>query len=224
MQVIVPVKSFRFAKSRLDSAFGSAMRVELARALARNILAELVQGVVATRIAVVTSEPEMAGHCREFGVDCLWDAGEQGLNGALTAAEHQLGCADRSTAVVCADLPFFRAAEFDRLAGAHLASGSGLLTLVSDQAGRGTNLRLVTRHGGLPYLYGLNSAGAHCDAARACGLRISLPPSPNMSLDLDTPGQARRIVSHAAIETAGARRICSFLSRGLSKEPQSWLN
>lgn len=224
MQVIVPVKSFRLAKSRLDSAFGSAMRVELARALARNILAELAQSASVTRVAVVTSEPEMAVQCAEFGAEYIWEAGDHGLNGALAVAERALRCADLPTAVVCADLPFFRAAEFDRVAAGHLAAPGERLTLVSDHAGQGTNLRLVTRRGGLPHLYGVNSARAHRAAARARGMHIVQPVSTTLSLDLDTPDQARLIVTHGHAATGGSRRICAVLSSGLSKETQSWLN
>ncbi|MFD2676230.1 2-phospho-L-lactate guanylyltransferase [Camelimonas lactis] len=220
MHVIVPVKSFAHAKSRLSTVLDGALRRRLARAMARSVLVELAQVRAPGRILVVTSEPEMVEIAQSLGIESLRDGGVGGLNGALAEAEGWLGPADDGIAVVCADLPFFRAAEFERMRAAHAALGPTGVTIASDHAGAGTNVRMVTGAGRFPYLYGARSARAHTLAARKAGAPHQLFASETFALDLDTPADVARVFQTAAGQAGQAQAVRTILSSRPGAPPE----
>ena len=225
MQVLVPVKSFAHAKSRLGPIFDSGVRRQLARAMAQSVLTELrlVSGL--RRILVVSSEPEMREFCLAMGTDYLWDDGAGGLNGALAAGELELRPRDdEPLAVVCADLPFFRAAEFERILVAHAGLGPQGLTLASDQHRRGTNVRIATVPGGLPYRFGESSAPQHLREARRRGVPCQLFKSEAFALDLDTPHSVFDVVQRYEAAEKAPDNVLFALQAGLAGERRDRAN
>lgn len=225
MDIIVPVKCFARAKSRLGPVFNGALRRQLARVMAQSVLAELGEVRGLGRILIVTSEMEMMETSRAAGIQALWDDGNGGLNGALARAEKMLGFPTSGVGVVSADLPFFRAAELERMIEAHEKLGREAVTIARDQAGTGTNVRLVSAHDRLPYLFGKNSAEAHARAARERGLAHQIFESATFALDLDTPANAIEAFRLKANNVDQARAVTALLSSGLSEisgELRSW--
>lgn len=224
MNVIVPVKSFEHAKSRLGSILDGALRGQLAAIMARSVLSELGQIKALGRILTVTSEPTMIETATSLGIEVVWESDSSGLNCALAQAEAFFGGGARGgIAVVCADLPFFRAAEFERMLAAHESLGEEAVTLASDRTGTGTNVRMVTARDRFPYLYGENSAKAHALAARTRGLTHNLFASETFALDLDTPADAIEVV-----QTLGDRpdqaltAILSARLKDITGDSQRW--
>lgn len=216
MQVVVPVKSFAHAKSRLGAILDGALRRQLARAMARSVLTELASLGDLRRILVVSSEPEMRGFCRKAGLDYLWDDGAGGLNAALAAGESALRLDEgEPLAVVCADLPFFRAAEFERMRTVHAGLGPVGFTLASDQYRRGTNVRIASVPGGVPYRFGENSAALHLREARRRGVPCRLFESEAFGLDLDTPADVYDVVRRPDTAEKAADGVLSALLDGL---------
>jgi 2-phospho-L-lactate/phosphoenolpyruvate guanylyltransferase len=216
MDVIVPVKCFAHAKSRLAPMFDSAVRQQLARVMTRSVLTELKQVKGLGRILVVTSEPEMMETARSLGIEALWALGAAGLNGALSHAEDKLAaCAE--IAIVCADLPFFRAAEFERMIVAHSELGPEAITLATDRAGTGTNVRMVRARTRFPYLYGSESAQAHALAAQKRSLKHQVFASETLALDLDTPADAIQVFRSTANNVGQPRPVRTILSSHLSE-------
>jgi 2-phospho-L-lactate/phosphoenolpyruvate guanylyltransferase len=214
MDVIVPVKCFAHAKSRLGPMFDGALRRQLARVMTRCVLTELKQVKGLGRILVVTSEPEMLETARSLGIEALWAVGAIGLNGALDHAEDKLaGCAE--IAIVCADLPFFRAAEFERMIVAHSELGPEAITLATDRAGTGTNVRMVRARARFPYLYGRESAQAHALAAQKRSLKHQVFESETLALDLDTPADAIQLFRSTVNNVDQARAVRTILSSHL---------
>jgi 2-phospho-L-lactate guanylyltransferase len=227
MQVVVPVKSFAHAKSRLEPVLDSGVRQQLARVMAHSVLKELVSIRSLRRILVVSSEPQMLDFCRETGLDYLWDDGRSGLNGALAAAERELQLDEgEPMAVVCADLPFFRAAEFGRMLAVHASLGPRGFTLASDRYGRGTNVRIATVPGGLPYRFGEDSAALHMQEARRLGVPCHLFASEALGLDLDTPANALDVIRRPVATQKAADAVLRTLLAGLplqgSGEDRIW--
>lgn len=223
MNVIVPVKSFEHAKSRLGPILDGALRRQLAAIMARSVLSELRQVKALGRIVTVTSEPTMIETATSLGIEVVWESDSSGLNDALAQAEALLGGACVGIAVVCADLPFFRAGEFERMLAAHERLGAEAITIASDRTGTGTNVRMVTARDRFPYHYGENSAQAHALAARARGLIHHLFESETLALDLDTPADAIEVV-----QTRGDRpdealtAILSARLKDITGDPQRW--
>jgi 2-phospho-L-lactate guanylyltransferase len=217
MQVIVPVKSFAHAKRRLGPVLDGAHRRQLAGVMARSVLVELKQVKAIGRILVVTSEPEMIATAQSVGVESLWDEGAGGLNGALAQAEDLLGSANAGIAVVCADLPFFRAAEFERMLCAHSELGPEGISVASDRACAGTNVRMVTADHRFPYLYGTQSALAHALEARKRGLPHQIFQSETLALDLDTPADAIEVFQAKGSYVDQAQAVKTILSSRLKE-------
>ena len=217
MHVIIPVKSFARAKSRLGPLFDGAMRRELAGAMARSVLIELGRVKALGRVLVVTSEPEMMTTAPSLGAEAVWDGGSGGLNGALALAEEGLAPSRAGIAVVCADLPLFRAAEFEKMRAAHRALGREGVTVAADRAGTGTNVRMVTATDRFPYLYGPQSARLHWLAARSRGLPHGLFASPTLALDLDSPPDALQVLQARRSHDRHALAVSTILSTRLGQ-------
>ena len=99
MNVIVPVKCFAHAKSRLGAMF-DGLRGQLAPVMARSVLTELKQVKGLGRTLVVTSELEMMETAQSLGIEPLWGAAATGLNAALGHAEDKLAeCAEIAMSV-----------------------------------------------------------------------------------------------------------------------------
>ncbi|PVZ14561.1 2-phospho-L-lactate guanylyltransferase [Actinomycetospora cinnamomea] len=174
VDLVVPVKELRRAKSRLAPAVaglpGSDTDREqahraLALAMTRDTLRAARAAVRTGRLVVVTGEPGM----RLDGVgETVADTGA-GLNAAVRrGADHlrRTGGARRGVAVLQADLPALRPDELDdALARAEtlFATGTGA-AFVADHTGTGTTL-LVTAPGRvLRPRFGPGSAAAHAHA------------------------------------------------------------
>lgn len=188
MHVIVPVKSFMHAKSRLAKVLDDAQRAALAYALVRDVLAELARVPGIQSVVVASSEPQVDALVRHHGYDLLRDMSGASLNDALSRAMvHVAGSPSDPVAVVCADLPLFDAGEFQRMAAVHAAAPTPALTIAPDHLGQGTNVRISPAGAALPCLYGPGSAVAHMQAAAARGLAVQVFESHSLSLDVDLP-------------------------------------
>src|SRR5665811_1216994 len=78
--VLVPVKAFREAKRRLDTALSDSERAALAAAMAHRVLA----AAFPLPVAVVCDDNEVATWARSRGALVVWEPG-RGLNGAVEA-------------------------------------------------------------------------------------------------------------------------------------------
>jgi 2-phospho-L-lactate/phosphoenolpyruvate guanylyltransferase len=174
VDLVVPVKELRRAKSRLapavaalpgDDADRERAHRALALALAHDTLRAARAALRVGHLVVVTAEPaeRIAGAAGPW--ETVRDPGG-GLNPAVRrGAGHLRGDGDprRAVAALQADLPALRPDELDealaRAAGA-FADGAPA-AFVADHAGTGTTL-LVTSPGRAPWpRFGPGSAGAH---------------------------------------------------------------
>ncbi|MEJ2860630.1 2-phospho-L-lactate guanylyltransferase [Actinomycetospora flava] len=172
VDLVVPVKELRRAKSRLapavaglpgDDADREQAHRALALALARDTLAAARAARRVGRLVVVTTESAErlgdAGEPREVVHD---DGG--GLNAAIhLGAAHLRRTGSRAVAALQADLPALRPEELDEaLAGAValFATGAGA-AVVADHAGTGTTLLVAAPARALRPRFGPGSARAH---------------------------------------------------------------
>lgn len=186
---LVPIRGLETAKTRL----GGNLDAEERRALVEDLLRRtLVATRDARRIAgtiVVTMDPEAAGIARDHRAVGLVERAP-GLNGAIAAAR-SVAVARGATAVLVlpADLPAVSATALDALVAAAsapgLASGAGLVALVTDQHGSGTNALLISPPGVIEPAFGPASRDLHGAAASAAGATFRDLESP-LGLDVDT--------------------------------------
>ena len=172
VDLVVPVKELRRAKSRLapavaglpgDDADREQAHRELALALARDTLAAARAARRVGRLVIVTTESaERLGHAGEPH-EVVHDGGD-GLDAAIRLGEaHLRRRGTRAVAALQADLPALRPEELDDAlarAAALFATGAGA-ALVADHAGTGTTLLVAAPGRALRPRFGPGSARAH---------------------------------------------------------------
>lgn len=196
MDIIVPVKKFAEAKTRLASVLPAADRAKVAELLAETVLRQLARVRRVRRVIVASSEPSLVGVASEFDFDILPDDPlNPGLNGAIGKAVRQaMSSGAQDVGVVFSDLPLLSADEFEKIVQRHLEGAVRQVTLVRDRFGIGTNVRLCRPGDLLPPLYGRNSAGEYQKAAAACGAELCIVASDRLSHDLDQPADIGAIL------------------------------
>jgi 2-phospho-L-lactate guanylyltransferase len=184
---VVPIRGLETAKTRLGNDLDPGAR--------RSLVAELLRRtLVATRDAqriagtiVVTRDPAAAGLARRHRAIGLVEQAP-GLNEAIDAAR-SLAIARGATAVLVlpADLPAVAPGPVDDLVEAGIGAGApaGLVVLVPDQHGLGTNALLLSPPGTIVPAFGDASRARHAGLARAAGAAYLELDGP-LSLDVDT--------------------------------------
>ena len=172
--VVVPVRSFDGALSRLAGVLDRPRRRDLMRELASRVVA-------AGRprpVHVVTGDAEVARWAPTVGASVI-EVAEPGLNTAVAAAVERLAAAGvRRTVVAHADLP--------RAESLEAAVGPGL-TIVPDRGRDGSNVVCVPAAAGFRFAYGPGSFGRHVAEAERLGLPVTVVNDPALAWDLDHP-------------------------------------
>jgi 2-phospho-L-lactate guanylyltransferase len=173
--LIVPVKAWDRAKTRLASRSGPLPARELALAFAYDAVAAARRSPVVVRVYVVSDQPGLAMP----EVTVLPDEGAGDLNAALRAAAVRVGAhhPGLGVAAMCADLPCLRT---DDVTSA--LTGSAGRWFVADAQGTGTTLLAAAPGEELDPRFGAGSADRH----RRSGATPLDGPLASLRLDVDT--------------------------------------
>ncbi len=140
---LVPIRGLETAKTRLGEDLDAEERVELVTRLLRGTLGATRDARRIAGTIVVTMDPDAAGVAKELRAIGLVERAP-GLNEAIVAAR-SVAAARGATAILVlpADLPSVTAAAVDEVLERASAFGPvpGLVVLVSDRHGLGTNKR-----------------------------------------------------------------------------------
>ncbi len=188
VHVLVPVKRLQAAKTRLASDYGAQRRQALALAMSAGVVeaARALHGVDA--VWVVTSEAGADG----LGAPTLSDGGlpwNEGLAHAIALLDPR----PDAVAIVAGDLPLLVPADVQALIDAIPARGIAVAR-AHDAGSNGLGLRppdALVPNFGLP-----GSAARHVERAGAAGLDAVVVDRPGLALDVDTPADAARVLSH----------------------------
>jgi 2-phospho-L-lactate guanylyltransferase len=173
--VLVPVKAFATAKARLSAVLGDSDRERLSRWMSARVLA--AAGELATYVAC--DDEQVAAWASEHGASILWHPGI-GLNAAVNNSVSDLRDAGVTDVIVAhGDLP--------RAQGLANLTEPGVLTLVPDRRGDGTNVIALPTDMPFDFAYGPGSFRRHLAAAIAAGLSVRVRRDPLLALDIDTP-------------------------------------
>jgi len=185
---LVPIRGLETAKTRLGEGLDAEERLELVTDL---LTRTLVATRDASRIAgtvVVTMDPAAAGLARDHRAIGLVELAP-GLNAAIQAARSVAVGRDASAVVVLpADLPAITPLAVDGLVEAAALAGrgsTGVVALVPDRHGSGTNALLVSPPALVDPAFGPGSLARHRAAASHAGATLVELDGP-LSLDLDT--------------------------------------
>jgi 2-phospho-L-lactate guanylyltransferase len=184
---VVPIRGLETAKTRLGGDLDAEERLALVTELLRRTLVATRDARRIAGTVVVTMDPAAAGLAKRHGAIGLVERAP-GLNEAIDAAR-SLAVARGATAILVlpADIPAAAAEHIDTLieAAAGHAAPTGLVALVSDRHGHGTNALLLSPPSVVRPAFGDSSRAGHARAARAAGARYAELDSP-LSLDVDT--------------------------------------
>jgi 2-phospho-L-lactate guanylyltransferase len=194
---LVPIRGLESAKTRLGGDLDAEERLDLVVDLLERTLRATRDSPRISGTIVVTMDPAAAGIARDHRAVGLVERAP-GLNGAIRAAR-SVAIARGATAILVlpADLPAINANAVDDIvdaAGSALTSTSdggaaaslrGLVALVGDRHGMGTNALLVSPPALIEPAFGLASRELHGAAAAAAGATLLELDGP-LSLDVDT--------------------------------------
>ena len=172
--VIVPIRSFAGALSRLAGILGETRCRDLMRLMASRVVAA-ADGLP---VHVATDDAEVADWALGLGAAVV-RAGRPGLTTAVSAAVDQLASAGVERVVVAhADLALARTLR--------PAVGPGL-TIVPDRQRDGSNVLCVPAAAGFRFSYGPGSFGRHVAEARRLGLDVTVVEDDSLAADIDHP-------------------------------------
>lgn len=184
---VVPIRGLATAKTRLAPDLDPTERRRLVGVLLRRTLVATRDAAAIRGTVVVTKDPEVAGLAQEQRAIGLVEHAPD-LNAAIVAGR-SLAIARGATAILVlpADLPAVSPAALDELvvrAAAREAVG-GLVALVPDRHGHGTNALLVSPPTTIDPAFGVDSREVHRAAAVAAGAAF-LELGGSLALDVDT--------------------------------------
>lgn len=174
--VVVPIRSFAGAKSRLAARFNAAERARLMQAMAERVAA----AAGSLPVAVVSSAPEVGAWAEDLGLDLLPDPGS--LDGAADAGRRwALGLGLARVVVAHADLPLV-----ESLAPLAAPGPEQVAVLVPCHRDDGTPLLSVPPVAAFRFSYGPGSFARHVAEAHRAGLRVvELRDEPALRRDVD---------------------------------------
>ena len=198
---VLPVKDFGHAKQRLAGFLSAVERRLLAEAMAEDVLETLSQVSELSEIIVVTRDERAFELAARHGARVLAEPSNDGQSAAVERAAAALGRAGvESLLQVPGDVPGASADEIAAVLTAHggASDGAPAVTLVPSYDRRGTNCVLCSPPDALPFAFGHDSFGPHCEAARAQGIAPRIIALPGLGLDIDTPDDLRAFMARPA--------------------------
>ena len=175
--VVIPLRSFAEANTRLASVLELDARAALARSMADRVRT----AAAPLPVVVVSSADDVVAWASEHGCTTIADPGS--LDAAADAGRrwaHEHGYA--RAIIVHADLPLAVS-----LAAVSAGGREPRAVIVPDHRNDGTPVLSIPAAVKFPFAYGPGSAALHIAAAEACGLEVQVVDDPALAFDVDTP-------------------------------------
>jgi len=174
VDLVVPVKSFSFAKGRLASVLTDDERRELARTCAERVVAAAGEW----RVHVVCDDPDVVTWATSHGCGVVTPT-SPGLDAAVDAGRDAARIDGAEHIVVAhSDLPLARSFS-------HLVTDA-VVTLVADRHRDGTNVIALPASSTFRTAYGPGSFAVHCRRLDDLGIAYRCVDDHELSLDLET--------------------------------------
>ena len=180
--VVIPVRTFEGAKSRLGAVLDAEERRDLVERLLQRTVAAALATPGVTEVLVVSPDPEVLAVASAAGAVPLLQL-SRGLNPALQEARAAIR-ADRIL-VVPGDIPAVTAGDLAAVIAAGDAAGAPGVILAPDRHGRGTNALLLAPPDVIDPAFGGDSRAAHAWLASSADAAYA-EVSGVLSLDIDT--------------------------------------
>lgn len=184
MWAIVPLKSPEQAKSRLSGVLNSLARQDLFFAMARHVIATLLDTPGITRVAVVTASDVVDDFARTCEAHVIRQESDQGTAAAFKAAiDALLQQPLERVLMIAGDLPLLTPVAVQKMI--HAAESGAKVVIAPDRKALGTNALLCTPPRAISPRFGTDSFRRHCDEAINAGLPPRVINTPVLSFDID---------------------------------------
>lgn len=184
--VIIPVKPFVRAKSRLSQVLTPEERSQMAEGLLRHVLGVVRDVPQVAGTLVISRDSKAHAVARELGAYTVMESGTPELNNALMRATQVVrSWKGGAVLILPADLPLIEPSDVAALV--QMGKGFNTVVVATDEQGDGTNAMLVRPPGLMRYSYGPGSFQRHIAEAEAQGATIQVYESPRLALDIDLP-------------------------------------
>jgi 2-phospho-L-lactate guanylyltransferase len=175
--IVIPLRSFADANTRLASVLDDQARDALAREMAERV----VRAAGARPIVIVSSAPEVVAWAAANDLATIADPGS--LDAAAAAGRAWARTHDLDRYVIThADLPLVE--SLDDVAGDGAAS---VAVVVPDHRDDGTPVLALPTRAEFVFAYGPGSAARHQAEARRCGLEVRVVHDRALGFDVDLP-------------------------------------
>ncbi|MGR9092002.1 MAG: hypothetical protein ACU85U_15630 [Gammaproteobacteria bacterium] len=121
MWAVVPIKQFSIAKMRLAAILDEAQRVQLARAMFRDVLGALDRCDAVCGIVVVSKEPDARPIAAEFGAHFVVEQGNDLSLAVSQGGRHVTAAGGSAMLCIHGDVPLVTAGEIGELTNAATA-------------------------------------------------------------------------------------------------------
>ncbi len=198
----IPVKDLAHAKQRLVGALEGEQRMDLARAMLRDVLRAVV-GAGLDAVWVVTRDDEVAAIARRLGAEPLAEDASRGHTAAVAFAQRlarERGA--RGLVTIPGDVPCVTAEEVAALVAA--ATPAPAAVFAPSRSGLGTNGVALAPPAAMPLTFGEPSFDNHLAAARALGLVPRVLRLPGLALDIDDGTDLERLAAEGRGTESGA--------------------
>jgi len=197
--VILPVKRFARAKTRVVETIGPPGRAALLRAMLADVLVALDAAREVERVIMVTGEGRAEKVAMERAkrsptpLEVLRDPTDRGHSEAATLGivrAKALGAT--CAALLPGDCPLLDPDELDAALSGFSDRTVGVAT---DRHGTGTNLLVLSPADAIGPAFGPGSRERHLDRAERAGYTAKILDVPSLALDLDTPDDLEALSS-----------------------------
>ncbi len=208
---ILPAKSFKDAKKRLEPGLETGPRQLLAEAMLADVLVALRRSRSVDRILVVSTDHRAQQIAGAYGASLL-EEDDRGHNyAAARGIDQALEQGVDRALLVPGDCPMLDAAELDELLARPVKPPSVLI--VPDRHGTGTNALLLSPADSLAPSFGPGSCERHATDARLAGIHHEVVRVPTLALDVDTPEDLDELQAVLAETHGGAAHTRGMLRR-----------
>ena len=183
--LIIPVKVFDAAKSRLGPAIPVSMRRDVASRLFRRT-ADVLRQAGMDQVVVVTRDKEVGEWSSAYGWAVVEEAGSSHSAAVRQGAEWVvLRHGADAIAAVSADLPLLAVSDVRALLR---RAAPGRLVVAPDRLGTGTNAVVLAPPLAMEFAFGKDSFRKHMERARCAGLEVVVVRTAGLGVDLDEVG------------------------------------
>ncbi len=193
MWVVVPVKRFFNAKTRLAKILSDAERESLAQVMLNDVLLAISNSHLASGVLVVSNEIRARYSVERLG-GLFLEEQQPGLSAAVAQAGRWLSThGQRGLLMVPGDVPLVRSADLDIIIKNH-ANELGV-TIVPDMGCNGTNALAVSPVDVIDFSFGVSSFDLHVAESKRKGISAKILESSGLSLDIDNVMDLQMLLS-----------------------------